>query len=505
MPEWTVQQQAFFDFLSSTDDSCVLRACAGSGKTTTLVEGIKHLRGSVLAVAFNVKIKKEFETRIGKSAVCKTMNGLGHRALMNMHGSRIIVERDKMFKIIADIVGDDKSLRQSWGAASQLVSRAKHAGLVPKGTPGQWKSFTEDTRENWEALALNNGIIFDDDVLTLARKALRKSNTMSWQGTCDFDDQIYVPCCWEANFDKYENIIVDEAQDLSILQHKILRKSLKRGGRLIAAGDPNQAIYGWRAAASNSIDLLTEEFDLKHLMLTVSFRCGSRIIEEAQYLVPEIEARPGAQVGAVFKMGRFGPDTFEQGDVILCRNNGPIVALAYKLIREGVPCFVIGRDIGRGLKNLIKKLQKQHSFNTVDALTLAVAEWKEVEGNRLIATKKFSQVQAVYDKAESLLAILHGNHLTSLDAVERKIDSLFSRTTGKVALSTVHRAKGLEWQRVFFLDQHLIPSVWAQKAMDEDPERLAWMMQEEHNIEYVAITRAIDGLIYITSEGWNAE
>ena len=83
MTEWTRQQKEFFSFLSSTPASCILQAKAGSGKTTTLVAGIPRLQGSVLAVAFNVKIKKEFEERIGDAAVCKTMNGLGHRARLH--------------------------------------------------------------------------------------------------------------------------------------------------------------------------------------------------------------------------------------------------------------------------------------------------------------------------------------------------------------------------------------------------------------------------------------
>ena len=77
---WTEQQSAFFERLSSTQDSLILTSVAGSGKTTTLTEGATYLTGSVLALAFNVRIKKTLEEKIGHFATCKTLNGIGHGA-----------------------------------------------------------------------------------------------------------------------------------------------------------------------------------------------------------------------------------------------------------------------------------------------------------------------------------------------------------------------------------------------------------------------------------------
>lgn len=504
MIPWTSQQQDFYDFLEDTDESCILQASAGSGKTTTLAEGVKYLRGSILQVAFNVKIKKDFEARIGSLAVCKTMNGLGHRALCNLFSRRVSIDKDKNFKIMKEMMKHEpKDNQYAWSPVQQLIGRAKHMGLVPRDTPGDtWTSFYEDTAENWAELAEHHNIEFDPTILLLVRRAMRISNKMAWAGECDFDDQIYAPVCWNAQFDKYENVIVDEAQDLSVLQHKIVAKSVKPGGRVIAAGDINQAIYGWRAAASDSIPQLIETFSLHELDLTVSFRCGARIIEEAQAIVPKIQPRPDAHPGEVIRSETFGPAMFEHGDVILCRNNGPLIGTAYRLISAGVPIFVIGRDIGKGLKNLIKKLSKTHSLLSASDLLGAVYEWQEVELNRLEVVSKYSQMQAVSDKAESLIAIIEGSGATSIEQVSDRIDELFSKKTGKVCLSTIHRAKGMEWTRVFFLDDDLIPSYWTLKAIKKGGEKFDWMMQEENNIRYVAVTRAINSLTYVRSEDW---
>lgn len=500
MPQWTDEQETFFTFLDREERSCLLQARAGSGKTTTLVEGSHRLRGSALAVAFNVKIKKELEERIGDNVVCKTMNGVGHRALCNFLGRRVVIDRDKNYKIFLKIIGDDKRKKESWSAASQLISRAKHNGLVPNGISCA-KRLYPDEADAWEDLADHYGLDFDLNILTLAREVLREHIAESWKGRCDFDDQIYIPVCWDVTFDQFDNVLVDEAQDLSHLQHRIVEKCCRGASRVIAAGDSHQAIYGWRAAASDSMDILAERFAMTELSLSMSFRCGRRIIQEAQEIVPSIYPRPDAHEGSVQNWSAFSAGDFEHGDVILCRNNGPLVQQIYRLIRSGIPCYMIGRDIGRGLKALIKKLEKWGAYD-IPSLLYQLEVWKKQETQRLEAKKKYSQMQAVEDKADSLGSIIEGCNATTVADVAQEIDALFSKDSGKVALSTVHRAKGMEWKRVFILDPNLMPSRWAQRAYTEDPIRGEWMMQEEHNIRYVAITRAINDLIYVRSEDW---
>ena len=271
---WTTQQKAFFARLQTTDDSLILTAVAGSGKTTTLVEGAKYLRGSILAIAFNVKTKKILEERIGNLAVCKTLNGLGHGALIKFFGQRFEIDRDKTRKITQELLKRDenKHMWLAWTSITQLASRAKAHGLVPKGSPGLFKPLTEDTYESWEDLAVHYDLPFDREIYALAREVLITS--ISWSFSkyiCDFDDQIFLACCWGAPFDKFDNVLVDEAQDLSEIQHALVEKALRKGGRLIAVGDPNQChppsteIYitgvGWRRIE----DLFCEGLEYKEV------------------------------------------------------------------------------------------------------------------------------------------------------------------------------------------------------------------------------------------------
>ncbi len=502
---WTPQQLKVFDMVENTTQPLMVTSVAGSGKTTTLTHLARLLSGSVLAVAFNVDTKKKMEVIIGDFATCKTMNGLGHGSLMKFLGRKVSLDKNKLFKLTKDELAfkENKGLQELFSPVLKLVARAKAHGLVPDKTPGQYKSLTPDTWEGWAEIANHYDIFFDDDVHRIAQAVLRASNRALFAGTADFDDQIYIPALFGAPMNKFQNVIVDEAQDLSEIQHCLIKKALKKGGRLIAVGDENQAIYGFRAAMSNSIDKLTDEFDLTPVELTISFRCAQNIVQEAQNVVPRIQSSPSAPMGSVDSLTYYRAETFNYGDVILCRNNAPVIKMAYRLILSNIGVHVLGRDIGTGLKLLVTKLVGKNS-REVDVIDLLerITDWQTGEKAKAQAKKRLDQIERIQDRADSLFAIIDGSGAKNVGDTLDAIEDLFSKTSGKVTLSSIHRSKGLEWKRVFFLNSDLIPSKWTLKAYEKDPETYEWMMQEESNLRYVAITRAKESLFYINSEGW---
>ena len=136
-------------------------------------------------------------------------------------------------------------------------------------------------------------------------------------------------------------------------------------------------------------------------------------------------------------------------------------------------------------------MQKQRYFNLQERIDALVAH---IKSNGLDTPQgiqeadKPEKAELIADKAECIRFL--GESITSgrtRDLVA-EIDLLFSSTQG-VTLATVHKAKGMESRRVFILDQHLMPSRYA-----KTPEAL----QQEHNLIYVAITRAKHTLTYIT-------
>lgn len=82
----------------------------------------------------------------------------------------------------------------------------------------------------------------------------------------------------------------------------------------------------------------------------------------------------------------------------------------------------------------------------------------------------------------------------SLHGLEKIIDDMFAEKSNATVLATVHKAKGLEADRVWWLNRSQCPSRYAKKE---------WQMQQEANICYVAATRAKRELYFIEEEREN--
>ena len=475
MTTWTPQQEAFLTALTTTEDCLILDAKAGSGKTTTIVEGVRRVVSTpgtpkrILMLAFNVKIKKELEARV-QGADCKTLNGLGHSALMRMLGKKsVAVEGGKVGNLVSAALKSDRSLDPDlWSPVTQLVAKAKTHGLVPEGSPGTPVGIIPDTFEDWKDLAATYDLDFSKDIWDLARTILIRSTEIAFEGVIDFDDQIYLPVVYRAGFPQYDLVFVDEAQDLNDLQHVILNKVRARPrGRIIAVGDPFQAIYGFRGARHDSMEKLAADFSATVMPLSVSFRCAKAIIRHAQSDVPDIEAADGAAEGKVTRLDTWSVTDFKAGDAIGCRNVAPLLSLAYACLHRRIPVKFLGRDIGAGLKALIKKLAGKPSRLDLQSLEHAIQDWAAREAANARSSGALHRIDSIYDKANSLLAIMDSSGVESVEGLYGELDQLFQAAAAKITLMTGHGSKGLEFDRFYILDPWRIPSRYAKMAGDD--------------------------------------
>lgn len=189
-------------------------------------------------------------------------------------------------------------------------------------------------------------------------------------------------------------------------------------------------------------------------------------------------------------------ESFAPGDAILCRVNRPLAALAFRLIRARVPCKLLGRDIGAGLVALVKRLMKNAQTNTIHELLDNMEAYRQREGKRLLAKKDDAGLATLYDKLDTVMVFLE--EADSVAELIREIEGMFGEDAGGgVVLCTVHKAKGLQWPRVFILDaDQYMPGPWA---------RLGWEMESERNLQYVAATRTMRELRYIRSSELSGE
>jgi superfamily I DNA/RNA helicase len=301
----------------------------------------------------------------------------------------------------------------------------------------------------------------------------------------DFTDMIYRTVIDNIKLPKFDYIFVDEAQDLSKIQQIIISRIKKRKGRMIAVGDPAQAIYGFAGADNNSYNNLKSIFDNTiELPLSVNYRCGKKIVQEAQQLNPQIKPYKNTIDGEVY-IGNI--DEIKSGDWVLSRNLKPLVQLNMFFLAKKRKSFIKGIDIGINLVNLVKKTGRKTIPAVINSIEQNIEKAKQKLRKRGVINP--SKTQKIDNKLQKLDVInILSKNLTSSTQLINRIKNIFKEQGEGVMLSTIHKAKGLENDNVFLLSPELIPSKYAIQE---------WQLQQEWNLMYVAITRAKKKLVYI--------
>lgn len=511
MTNWTGQQQAVISHVINSDRSLVVEAVAGSGKTSTIIGAVEKMRApaNAVVVAFNKAIASEIDVKFRRSGVdwkhcsAKTVHSLGFAAYRKAFGKSIEVDGAKV-KFIIDAMVDSR--RMSGDPMAFVLGRCTShiATLVSLAKQSLVGFLTRiDDRSVWHGIGEHHSVFEDlpqsvdpEDIIKWSTECLKLSNENT--GTVDFDDMIYLPLLLKCRFWTYDVIFVDEAQDTNAARRALVRASLRKGGKVIAVGDRHQAIYGFTGADADALDLIKQDFNAEELPLSVSFRCGTSIIEHAQQWVPHIQAPAGAPVGSVEEMEQelidwaaAGPD-----DVVLCRNNKPLVKLAYSLIRQGIPCYIEGRDVGE----VLIKLATKWKITELDQLEERLEGYRERETAKALAKKNEDWAQQIEDRVDTVLIFMdrvRAKGLYTIEALVADIQALFGDTKpgerpSCLTLSSIHKSKGREWETVYWYDKEgTLPSRWA---------RQDWQLGQEDNLCYVATTRAISSLVHVVPE-----
>ena len=477
--DWSVYQQNIFHFVATGSGNATVIAVAGSGKSTTIVEAMKLADGESIFLAFNKAIADELKR--------KGVNGRTFHSLVFGPVVRYCKQDgptlDKLRLLSRDLFSFQES--KMYGAfAARMVGLARGMGF---GIPGM----TADTEEEWIALADHHDLEPESDMADFGDAivaARQLFDACMADPRVDFDDMLYRAVKDNITLPKFDFVFVDEAQDTNPIQREILRKILKPSGRLVAVGDPAQAIYGFRGADSEALEILGKEFNCQTLPLSITYRCPAKVVEYVQQWVPHIEARPDAPEGVVKDLGaEWNPLDFMAGDLIVCRKSAPLIQAAFRFIRAGVPVQVLGRDIGQGLKALIKKM---NAGDNVDRLADKLNAWMEREVTKAMKDEDEAKAESIRDKAGVLLYMIDElieGHRT-IEQLEQGIDWLFSDKGRAVLFATGHKSKGLEARRVFWLGRSECPAKWA---------RQPWQRQQEINLCYVIGTRAMAELYFM--------
>lgn len=478
------QQGNFFNWITTGTGSCVLEAVAGSGKTTTLIEALKLMEGTIFFGAYNKKIAEEIKAKAPQKSGLNvsTIHAAGLNAWKKI-APKAQIDANKCRNIYRATFTDPMYFKLE-APVLNLVSYAKQAAV------GAVTSASDDS--TWFNLIdhFNIDTLDQDDLAVETAKQLLNLSIAQDTKIIDFDDMIYCPLVHNVKATEYDWVLIDEAQDTNASRRALSLLMLKQGGRLIAVGDRHQAIYGFTGADSDALDLIAAAVNAIQMPLTVTYRCPKSVVEEARKYVGHITAHESAIEGTVTHLNADLVTVAKPGDAILCRFNAPIIELVYKFISQGIAAKVEGREIGSSMKTLVKRYKSKTYSVLVDRLDT----YSDRESAKLRIKERESQAVAIQDKVACIKVII--DRVQKIDPknsdpvfrVCQEIDTIFEDGVNakSVLLSTIHKSKGREWKNVFFLQAG--PSKWA---------RMDWEMEQEKNLLYVAVTRAQENLFLV--------
>lgn len=460
--QWSDYQKAIFQDIATGEGNTQVDSYAGTGKSTTIVEGFYHVPSSrqpSLMCAFAKDIKRELERKAPEGVTVSTIHSLGFQASKRLFPKVKIDDRnEKLYGFIRAERGDDPETSDVRENLAKCVSLCK--------------GYLADRYEDIDPIMDRHDIDTCGDTreafITTVLKVMKGCKQDTYR--MDFDDMIWFPNVHNVSLDTYGMVFIDEAQDLNLAQINIALNSAGKNGRIISVGDERQAIYGFRGADSNAIQNIVTRLNSKRLTLSVTYRCAKSIVALAQQFVPELEAAPLAEEGLVAEIPEFEiEERVRPGDFILSRTNAPLIRWCLNLLKAHIPANIQGKDLGKNMIALIRRSKT----DSVSSFLGWLDEYENAELERLAKAKRKTDV--ISDKIDCLRTLCEGTR--SLDDVKLNIAKLFHEgddRKDRVILSTTHKAKGLERDRVFMLADTYRPGT----------------NTEEDNLTYVAYTRA---------------
>ena len=509
----------------------IVEARAGTGKTTTLIEGLKLVKGkgtslipspqqdaiwkamqdgpepkTICFVAFNKSIAMELQQRVPEGCDAMTMHSMGYKAVRKAFDRLGSPNNWRVQDIISELLETDiRELRRYRPnliqATEKLVNLCKmNLTLDCVDNDGVFVDDALADLASYYDIDLNGD---QREVFALVPRVLERCKDVAKDGRIDFADMSWLPVVLDLPVYEYDMLLVDECQDLNRCQQQL---ALRAGKRLILCGDPKQAIYGFAGADSQSMSRMHSllggnagspdcgKRGCVVLPLTVTRRCGKAIVKEVQKYVPDFEAHETCSKGFIHQ-ATIGTDDkpgyqtlAADGNMILCRCNAPLVSECFKFLRAGRKATIQGRDVGQGLVGTIQKMKT----DDVGVLLEKLSDWLVVEQRKEAVKRNPSDARliALQDRYDCLAAFCK-DKLTVDDVIE-SIEKVFSdNATDGIKLSSVHKAKGLEADRVFILRTSDAP-------MPHPMAKSTWEREQEYNILYVAITRAKEELVYVS-------
>ena len=445
----------------------------GTGKTETLIREARSLlsKGPIKFLSHTKAAAEECVSRIGNREIGSTIHALCFKYL-NVGRTSVVTEQK--LQGFSDEIGipitgaSDVNSQVAGDAYLTVINYARNIGADPQecfdrmGRPGNFGEFK---------------------VFSQAYKDWKKA-----YGFVDFNDMLDTFLAKSISVD-FKILLVDEAQDLSPLQWRVVDHLTGQMDEVWIAGDDDQTIYEWGGADSQGMSRFDEKYHADRRILSQSFRVPKRVHSLAQAVVHRIEKRvekkyaPRDAEGHVHYMHSVDSLNFHGRVTVLARDSFKIKEVERILVSQKVPYEIKGahgllnKPYGRAMI-VFRKLEAGETISDSERMTL-FKSCDEI-AKRMVTLNDFP-------------ALLRRGWVRSIPMPMSSLDYFSEVDLTKpplVTLSTVHGAKGTEADVIGLYTSRSNRVVLAE---EDDPD-------QEHRLWYVGVTRAKEELIVIDGQ-----
>lgn len=350
----------------------LLEACPGSGKTTTLVVRIAYLvlykkvkPSNILTLTFSRASAQDMKERFNRLFGCFLINPINFSTIHSFCykflfycqkrgvfavpdlieqnvGRKLKVLKDIYLRIQNEYLNDDEA-----SELSNDISFIKNKLITPSQYNSVFDSFSE-VFQKYEDFKKEHNLIDFDDMMLMTYKVLCTNKSL-------YED-----------YGQFQYINVDEVQDTSLIQHRIVEE-LSCDGELFMVGDTDQSIYGFRGAEPDYILNIKNHYsDSRILKLEINYRSTQKLVSLSNKFIQQninrhdknmhtendegeeptvfLAKNQEEQIQRAMQLIADNPDKLKTA--VLFRNNFSGLPLAYKLIEEGIPFYIRDNYMG---------------------------------------------------------------------------------------------------------------------------------------------------------------
>lgn len=483
-------------------------AGAGSGKTRVLTRRVAHRiatgtadAGHTVVLTFTREAAGELRRRLPRLGLTEriaagTFHSIAQQLLrqrwldLDRAPKTVVTDRKRIVREIAGGEQLDELVDELDYATARGLSPAGYEQAVRLGnrrsnvSPGRVAQVLAD----YEQAKHRRGVLDLDDLLSHTIRELERdaafAETVRW---------------------RYRHVLVDEAQDLNPLQHRLV--DLLRSGcdDLFLVGDPAQAIYGFNGSDPTLLTEVSDRFPgIEVIRLPVNHRCTPQIVEAGAHALrsdgQETSIRSGRSDGATVtiaahadehaearsvasSIARLDPDAVRRGRVaVLARTHAVLAPTRTALAEAGVAVRRPVEGPGSPFTPILAEAYRLREQNRM-------RQWSRDQFDEADALGESPEAAIRREVAETALEFLRDHPTGDGPAFRAWIAATdpFGGDTGGVELLTFHGAKGREWHTVHLVgcETSLVPH----RSATTNAARA-----EEARLLYVALTRATDVL-----------